>query len=248
MYEVSVREKPMIFNLLAIIVILVAMGFPLQIMWQFGHLPGELLSIFTKLAPLNLAVIAFSLFSGVAYYNVSPLLLVTAPLYLVMVFWNNLVVGMHEVNTTLAVSMISWAALASFHLPLIKKKNIKIMRNPRSHWWKTEARKRISVNTMIEPIGGLSMNSKTFDLSSGGAFFAANQDNKGLNVGDQCSVKMKLGGLGILNIKAKVVRLAEKRGKYPAGFGVQFLFDEKKTQKILSRYLSGVDSFGIAAA
>ena len=89
------------------------------------------------------------------------------------------------------------------------------------------------------------MSSMTFDLSTGGAFVTLNDELKrnkaklarNLRVGTFCSIRLALDQINVIHCTAEIVRHAQPKGGYPAGFAVRFIRLESEQLRILERFI-----------
>lgn len=238
------RERPKEFWRVAAVLAAVALSFPLQVMLSYGYHPTEISQTLAGLAPLNWMVIFVSLIHAVLVFQASPWILLSTPIFLGSVAWNNWVVAWAGINySSFVVFLASLGAIAT-HLPLFSREARKIILNPKLRWWLTPPRKRVTVQAVIRPVLGGELRSMTFDLSSGGAFIDLNRSDwtsitqssarRNLKVGSRCSIRLMINQTHVLTCGAEVVRHANPAGERPGGFAVRFVSLDETQRKLLN--------------
>jgi hypothetical protein len=247
------RQRPRVFDLLALALLLVAFSLPVQVMLMFGHTPGEFTAIFNQLAPMNWVVAMLAVACAVAHWRASPTLWILSPLFILAVGWNNYLVAQAGLNFSWATTLLATGATLALHGLLLTPTARKVLLNPKMRWWLTAPRKRVQLRATIWPVLGGELLTSTYDVSEGGAFFSLEEASwtsrrtlsiKNLSVGTVCTLKMKLDSGRAIQCDAEVVRQAEPRGQYPGGFAVRFKSLSREDQKALAQLLRQAPATG----
>ncbi len=243
------KQKPKEFLFLALVLLVIGISLPVQVMILFEHSPLEVGAGMSKLAPLNWAVMVLALLNSALVYAASPWVILTAPLFIGAVGWNNWLVAETGVNFSAPTAIAALVGTIALHGLLLTEKARKVLRNPSLRWWRSLPRRKVAVRVMVCPVLGGQLQSATFDLSMGGAFIEAGHANwtsagagtagaaAGLSVGSRCTIRLTLNQLNVLNCSAEVVRQAPARGNYPGGFAVRFINLDNEQKKALASFL-----------
>jgi hypothetical protein len=122
-----------------------------------------------------------------------------------------------------------------------------VLSRPSRRWWLTPSRKRIMLKAKVRPVRGGEVSATTFDLSESGAFISTEhavwhdrlrQTSTALEIGAHCSLKLDLDAYRALQCIGKVVRHTEPRGRYPAGFALQFEGLTPDDRRLLLKFLA----------
>ncbi|MCM2323843.1 MAG: PilZ domain-containing protein [Oligoflexia bacterium] len=237
-------RRPRQFEVLAMVLLLVAVSLPLQVMTAYGFQQPELAQIFSGLAPLNWAVMACAGLHAVLLLAASRLVFFTAPLFVALVAWNNWVVAAVGLNASTVLSGLATLGAVALHLPLLADAPRRILLNPRLRWWRTARRRRARVSAVVRPVLGGEIRTSTFDVSVGGAFialehvFAPGIPLHYLREGSRCSIRLVLNQIQVVQCAAEIVRRVNARGSYPEGFAVRFVCLEGFQRKMLKEFVA----------
>ena len=83
------KTKPRHLNYAAAALLAITISLPIQIMFLYGHPPTEIAAIAAKLSPLNWMLLFMGPVVAALMYRASPLCLVAAPSFAVLVVYNN---------------------------------------------------------------------------------------------------------------------------------------------------------------
>jgi hypothetical protein len=250
------RQRPMVFDLLALVFLLIAISLPIQVMMLFGHLPTEFSAVIHKLSPMNWGVAILAVACAVAHWRASPALWALSPLFIAAVAWNNHLVAKAGLNYDMTTTIIATVATIGVHGLLLTPMARKALLNPSMRWWLTAPRKRANLAATVWPVLGGELLTSTYDISEGGAFFALDESSwsrgrgrsmQNLGVGSVCAVKVKLGEKAI-HCNGEVVRQCEARGNYPGGFAVRFKDLSRDDRRMLHEYMRDIPRIGGAAS
>ncbi|MBC7691505.1 MAG: PilZ domain-containing protein [Methylotenera sp.] len=235
------KSRPDPFNYLCVFLLCIALSFPLQIMALYGHSPLEYRAILGKIAPLNWIILSLATYTSYLALRASRLLLVSVPLLVIAVTYNNWLVastglGYSKMTTGLA-SVFFLAAMASF----ARKETLEVILKPQMRWWLTPPRWKVQVPVRMKLFLKNSKEYKveTFDISENGAFLpvSASLISDELPVGSQCFLSLPLPGLFYIQCRGEIVRSTRGNGNYPAGVGVRFLGMNHADRKKLTNFL-----------
>lgn len=247
------RERPREFRILAAILILAAASFPIQVMMAYGYTPLELDAALAGLSPLNWFVIFASVIHAYLIYEAAPSVLISTPIFLLLVGWNNYVVARTGLNSSTWAAFFATAAAFLIHLPMFRKDTRRVLFNPKLRWWRTSRRKRASMRAIIRPVMGGELQSCTFDVSASGAFIRMDSANwlplknvnfyklqqSNLKVGSRCSVRLLIDHMRVIQCGAEIVRHSPANGEHPEGFAVRFVSLDESQKKMLNDYIHG---------
>lgn len=229
------ERRPVALTVLSCVLLLLAAGMPAQVMWLYGHAPGEWGAIFSKLTLINWIVLFGFLGNAFLVWRVSPYLRASVPFLVAAVLVNNWIAGYYATDFSLWSTTLGTLAFSLINIPLLDEKVLWIMQNPERRWWIRAERRRLSVPILIEGAQLNSLRAETFDVSESGVFVSGTRD---LGVGDWVYVRVQLDSLAQLRCQARVVRRGVAKGEYPAGVGIQFMDISWKQRRELRRHLS----------
>lgn len=238
------QTRPFFLPFFTILLGLITLIFPIQLMVYYEHFLRT--SPFTH-ALLTYVIITFALANAFWLYNASPTvkwslpsLSVTMSLYLYFLY-------NAEIITSLEIMISGLIIFFSVNLVFLDSQSKFIINHPNLRWWRIEQRKPIKIPAFISPFRGEGFSSTTFDLSAHGAFFphsssspssALDDHEEHLKAGSPLTIRLSLGPLRTIRLKAKIVRNeAEVLGEYPGGFAVYFTEIDRKSQKYLKQRL-----------
>lgn len=243
------RSRPKELTYLAFILAGIALSFPLQIMWMFGDSPLDPAAVFCKLTPLNWTVMTLAALLSGLVLNASPWVWFVSPAFVIATVWNHWLIA--EVNGGAWAWMACLATLGVLATQslLLRPEVFRVLMHPELRWWRTPGRARVLVEAKVCPVSGGELLSRTFDLSENGAFVAidgsawlTNHEGsfKKITLGSYCNLRLKLTQTSSFSCTAQVVRRAEARGNYPAGFGLRFVAVGATERKVLLGFLRQV--------
>lgn len=241
------RKRPKELWILAGLFLGVAAAMPLQIILSYGYGVTEIPQILAGLAPLNWAVMGISMLHAFLVFRASSWALLSTIAFVGTILWNNWVVAETGLNYSVpAVALASLGAIGA-HIPMFSREVRRVLLNPKMRWWRTAPRKRTAVQAVVRPVLGGEIRSRTFDLSSGGAFISMEEfalmrgtpqlTMRNLRVGSRCSIRLLLNQLQVIHCPAEIVRHAAASGEYPAGFAVRFVAMDDSQRKLLSEFI-----------
>lgn len=233
------KSKAMEFKILPLILLMVALSFPLQAALLFGHTPSEVSAILQKLTLLNWSVIALSLLSAAALFRASKSTAILVPLTIAAVVCNNLVVGLYNTHFDLLTTSFASVGFALLFTPLAREPVRKALANPQYRWWRSSKRQRKHIDAILNPIKGATLCASTFDLSETGAFIAVPdaEDLSMLSEGQLLRLNLSLNSVRHIRCDAVIVRASLPNGSYPAGYGIRFVDLDSKQKRRLRQFL-----------
>lgn len=235
--------RPKQFYIVAVIMFMIALSFPVQVMFLYGHHWSETAAIFGKITTLNWFVIGCFFLTGYLYFQASRFLLVVAPLMVVLVGVNNYLVGQFAGDFSLAQTSLGTFAVALLYAPLMMPSSQVVLKDPKRRWWRRSRRYNKRVSATINPYVGDMIQAYTFDVSQTGAFVCLDNVNpeEMPKVGDTIRLSFNVTSMRKIRCEAEVVRIAEAQGRYPAGMGVRILEIEKIHQKSFQSFVNSQD-------
>jgi|GEM_PF-1870321 len=249
------NKRPIIFPIQSIIFLTLAASLPLQIYFREGFTLTEWTTVLRFLSPLNW--ITMITFTTIAYcsWNALPILKLFLPLSFTVVAINNffaldLVMVDHESGQTILdrlLLVIGPATIfysAFLYLVLFKSNQAKILEYPSGHWWKIPPRFKLDVPVWFARPGEKLYKTKTLDVAKGGLFIPFYDEDLSTlehHVGDLINIHLQLEGK-IFQCKARCARVEKaKKGKYPAGLGLQFVDLDFDNKRLIGKFLTSVE-------
>ena len=239
------KRRPLFLTLLSSFFLIVAISFPLQVLVLYGH--TDLFVIFNKISFLNFLVAVVLLAHIPLLLRASGKLKYSLPVLLILVMWNNFVVGSYAFDYKMSSTALASVGFIGACSPMLTKKIRDILNNPGMRWWLTPRRAEASLSTLIHPYVGSSLQARTLDISETGVYIAAEtcrlRDSEedfcdGFNVGDLTSITIKLGQFHSIKCEAEVVRVADESYSHPAGYGLRFLNPDITTKSHLKQFIA----------
>lgn len=232
--------KPKIVYWMSLALFAIALAIPMQIAILYQHSLSELDSIFQKITLLNFICMAMMLTCAYLLINISPYLKLFAPITIVTLAWNNYLVGSYGEDFQMSQTILGTGLFAGLFVPLLRKDLRQILSEPHRRWWRRANRYLKSVDVILNPFVGQTLQAHTFDLSESGAFIPF--EDKPLNeipkVGERIKISLHLDTLRKIKCEAIVVRAVEPKGSYPKGIGVQFTHMNETYKRSLNNFLN----------
>ena len=177
------KKRPLLFYFIAIAFSVLAISFPLQVMWNYQFPLQKAHLSFSFLTTTNMALILA--YSGLAYFslNASRAIVALLPFSLALTLYNNYLVGSWAYDYSMQQTLTASALFATFSLFPFLPSYLKSLRNPKCRWWMVATRKPIEVPVRVSPTVGSRFHSFTVDMSSTGAFIETHGDH--LDLGDE---------------------------------------------------------------
>lgn len=239
-------KRPKLLLALAWIIGAAVMSIPVQIMAIYGHGPDEILEVFDKMTGLNWMVLLSGIGAATCIAKASPWTRFVVPSFLLIAGVNNYFVGDFATDYSPMQANLATLGLVALNLPLLQPRIFQLLVHPDRRWWMVSKRQRVSVPVFIGGARNAALRAETFDISETGAFIplATAQDHKyaigkkgNLEIDEIITIAMTLGTLKQVRCEGRVVRMADARGSYPAGIGIQFMEMGTDEKRELKRYL-----------
>lgn len=234
--------RPRVLDFFGYFLVFVALSFPVQIMFLYGHSPLEIYTVIMKLTWLNWMVIGLLLINASLIQRASPWVRYLSPASVVLVALNNWIVGTWDTDYSSDLTSAASLGFVLAHIPLWQKKIRHLFVHPEHRWWLRPPRKKAELLTFVRPYNGASFKVKTFDLSSTGMFLAFDEVAPGLQrklrPNDMLSLTFTLGGMSSIRCEARVVRKKDSmEGGYPPGLGLAFRGLSRHYERRLKKYI-----------
>lgn len=225
------KEKPILFNLLAILYLIIAIAMPVQIIYLYGHKWNDFQLIYHKLSLFNWFVILGCLYNSVALFQAKFSLKFSIPINLIIISINNWFVSFVGVDYSHTQTQFATIGLTLISSMLVFSKTMNIINDQKLIWWKwaTRVKKEVPVTVVLNHID--LYQTHTYDLSRTGAYLEYEQDKESdpnfvtgrILKGE--TINLILGdpkSADAIYCKARIVRKSNKRGAYPEGIGINF--------------------------
>lgn len=221
------NRKPTLFNILALGLVAVAISFPLQIAWIYGHdilHPDHLRAIWHKLTINNLMTMAILGVTAWKVWHVKSGLVPWIAASCSVVAVNNVIVAAYandwtSIQTTSATIVFAVAICA-----FVFTRAYELTLAPQLHWWRPAKRHRVDAPVVIEFLGHHRFQAQLFDISTSGIFVTGIHQQLLASlapVNEEMAVKIPYKNT-FHAFKVKLVRKTERRGHYPGGWGLSF--------------------------
>jgi hypothetical protein len=215
------KDKPLIFNIYAILFLLIAISIPVQISVLYGHNFDELGAIYKKLTFFNILVVMASILNFYYCFTASDNVKWSFPLAIGIICFNNSIVLVFGNDFEAYTVILSTLLFMVFSAYFLLTHDTDIINEPKKQWWRIPKRFALKEKVLIE-VGNQQIDiGETFDISTSGAFIPITEDNKSKIVPGKVYSFM-IGKKHPIKCKAKVIRKTDARGHYPAGIGIQF--------------------------
>src|ERR1017187_4963413 len=146
--------RPKNLKLFSVYLVCVAVSFPIQIMFLYGHAIDETGAIFAKLSVLNWLVMISALLNAWLVFRASPSVIYTLPLGAFCVILNNWVVGMWHIDYSTSMAELSTLGYIGSHVLLFKRSIMDLVFQPEKRAWLHASRYRFRVTTFVSPFNG----------------------------------------------------------------------------------------------
>jgi hypothetical protein len=217
-----VNQRPKLLLCVSALLMGVAISFPMQIMWLYGHTATEMSAVFNKLTFLNYFVMLGCLSCAILAWQASPSLRWSLPLLTMVVGFNNWIVGIWSTDFTLWATFAASLAFSSVNIPVWLSAEVRVLlRTPSLRWWLRADRWRCNVPVVIAAQQKPLIKAQAFDFSASGLFVPLARDTA-LNVGERVKLQLNLPSAPAFHCEAQVVRRTKAHGQYPEGVGLAF--------------------------
>lgn len=234
-------KLPNYFKILAFIYLSIVISLPFQIIFLYDHEITEIQQILNKINILNMFMAVGIVLNLPLILKASKFLKWTVPLSIILVTWNNYVVGEFAMDFSASLTSSGSLLFASTNLGLLYSPYRQLLMNPSQRWWLRAARKEIQINVTIKPVRGNEIELKTFDLSKSGAFIPIqnwSQFKSQLEEGGIVQLKLHTNNsISKIVCPARIVRTSQAKGNYPSGVGLNFINIARDQQRIIERLL-----------
>ena len=234
--------RPKQFYFVAAAMFAVALSFPVQVMFLYGHHWSETSAIFSKITSINWLVIGSLIFGAYLYFHASRYILYVAPIILALVAFNNYLVGAFAGDFSLIQTSMGTAGIGALFFPLALPSSRVVLKDPKRRWWRRSKRINKRLAATVNPYVGGMVHGHTFDVSKSGAFVCLEDDNNELpKIGDTVRISFNVNSMKKIRCEAVVVRIAEPQGRYPKGMGIRFTSTDKSFDKSFEKVLQSVE-------
>lgn len=230
--------RPRQFYIASLVLMFMALSFPAQVMVLYGHHWSETGAIFAKITWLNWMVIFSFIVGSYLYFHASRLILFLTPVILLLVGFNNYIVGQFAGDFSLLQTTLATVGVGFVFLPLAMPSSRVVLKDPKRRWWRRSKRYNKRVSTTLNPYVGDMIHAHTFDVSQTGAFVCLEEGSGALpKIGDTIRVSFNVNSMKKIRCEAIVVRIAEPKGHYPKGIGIKFTDMDKLHEKSFEKFL-----------
>jgi hypothetical protein len=150
-----VRKKPLYFSFLSLLLIVVAISFPLQIIYEYDIALSDFALALELLTFMNIAVMFMCLWVAYDSFVVSPRLKYSSVVLIAVTILNNAFVGYVAINYSMWETVL---ASSLFVLPfgyLLTPTMRPLIKDTRLHWWKNSPRYQYNWAVKIDGLDSL---------------------------------------------------------------------------------------------
>ncbi|MCB0420016.1 MAG: PilZ domain-containing protein, partial [Bdellovibrionales bacterium] len=235
------NKRPLIFFILSIVFLGIALSFPFQAAWVYGEGLWDVANNIEMISFLNVLVMIALVAHIPLFLRASRWLILTLPATVVLVAWNNYVVGAMDMGASLPWIVSATAGFIALSGSLLAPSPRRLLLNPSLRWWLQKRRAKVVMPVEIKGCRFDLDHLKTFDLSTSGAYLTGFSDadwERTPEVGKVFDLSLALSPLLKIKCEAKLVRVSEKgTDSYPRGIGIQFVDLKRRDQQKMDRYL-----------
>lgn len=230
------KHRPYFFHIMAAFFGLVAVSMPLQMVFLYHHYSlFDLELVFQKLTPMNYLVMMACVFNAYLAYRVDRILLFSLPATIVLVAYNNYIVGQYGFDYQLKTTLVASILFSTVCLGFLHPQYLRILLNPQLRWWLPKIRVRHQIPVFLQtPTSDNITRLKSFDFSESGMFLTGGENNiDRFAPGDFVDVEFKFNDLKTIKCRAEIVRKNQNSGAYPIGLGLRFTNMENGVKKLI---------------
>ncbi len=221
------RQKPVLFNVLALGLLAIAASFPLQIAWLYQYEifePAHVGAIWNKLPANNILTMLILTVTAWKIWHVQPNLIVWITASCCAVAINNILVVLNSSDwnyvQTMAATVVFTLGICGFVFTHIYD----LTMAPQKHWWRVAKRRTVSIPVQVEFLDHHRFQAQVFDMSASGVFLT--DINKILPasmapINEEMAIKIPYRN-SFHAFRVKLVRKTPPNGKYPEGWGLTF--------------------------
>ena len=216
------KTKPMFFNVMPFVFIVLAIALPLQIAMIYRLSPFDFEAIFSKLTPINLLLML--LFGWVAYATKTfdRNIFIALPFINLVVFVNNYIVGSFGSDFSIFETTLASSAFLALSLSFYGRKVYNVINDSSSRWWLTKPRLQVSYPLTIYTTNE-TIKTKSFDMSESGLFAIGDNNLELFQTSKDQEIDLSIHlDDQVFKFRGKIVRKALSKGKYPEGVGIHF--------------------------
>lgn len=234
--------RPKQFYLASMVLLMLAISFPVQVMVLYGHHWSETHAIFSKITWLNWLVIGSFFVGAFFYFQASRYIVYLAPVILGLVAFNNYIVGAFAADYSFMQTTLATLSVGFVFAPLALPSSQVVLKDPKRRWWRRSKRHSKRVAATLNPYVGEMLHVQTFDISQSGAFICLDENQTELpKVGDTVRISFNVNSMKKIRCEAVVVRIAEPSGHYPRGMGLRFTQMDRSFQTSFDKFLNSND-------
>lgn len=241
------KNRPVALLILALMLIAVALSFPVQILFARGWLTHGFVSVdaaapfgmwnprlwvemaadvWANLSQLNLLTIFGCFVSGLYVYRAEPATPFVVLLTMLLVGFNNWWVGKVGLDFSAEQTLMATGLFVLPHLVLFRRDLRELFWHPENRWWMRAARRKVEAPVVLSPwVGGEPLRATAFDISETGVFVSGlHEDELGrLRIGEKFHMRVVVNGASEIRGTASLVRVANHRqGQYPQGVALKY--------------------------
>lgn len=234
------RSRPWVLLAMSAAYALIALSFPLQILFLYEHSLSEMPQALSKLTLLNWTVITGLAVGSILIYRGSTKMVPAAIAISILVLANNLMVGTFGEDFNLWQTLSASVLFGSLHFSFRHHQVQTLLQQPELRWWRTAYRQKLRIPVTLRTKNYHHLNFETFDISDSGIFIAVSPGMvaslKGLKIDEIGLLNMKFDTLTQIRCNARIARISDGAGNYPAGIGIEFVDLSAKDRKRIHRF------------
>ncbi len=219
------NSRPWPLTLISLCFIAIALSFPVQISYLYGHKIWQYELIYQKLSIMNLVSMGMLFISAYFSYFGSPKLLGILPLTVGVLAFNNYLVYSYGLDYSGISTTLATFGIFAFSLLVLQSSCIQALTNPKIRWWLTSKRIEREIPLTLTNSKNDKIYAKTINISTTGLLIElpSNSENA-LNIEKGVFLNLLMIEEGeiatIIPLKVKVMRIATLDNGHTA-IGVQ---------------------------
>lgn len=221
------NNKPLVFNFYALSLVLIALSFPLQISWMYGHEltdANQLRAIWNKLSVTNLITMTIISYTAWKVWRVEKGLIPWIASSCAIVAANNVIVSAYASDWSGFETTSSTVGFSVLLSVFVFSKAYEHSLAPHLQWWRPAKRHKINAPVVIEFMDHHRFQAQLFDISTTGMFITGVEQQAVSTlapVDEEMDIKIPFKNT-FYAFRVKLVRKAEENGHYPGGWGLSF--------------------------
>ena len=218
------KNKPLYLILFPLLSFVIALSFPVQIIFLYDIPLNDFSKIFSMLTPVNLISMGTLFLAGGLTLFMHQHIYKIIPALLLILFANNAIVGLYGTDFTLIQVCFSFLLFALSLKPFYKQDIRAVILNPKLRWWKTPTRYSLEKSIALQSAKS-KIKTQALNFSTTGLYAKIDSEEElGLLLLNQI-IELDIDEEKI-KLQAKIVRIINDTSEFPNGVGLEFIKDD----------------------